>query len=222
MAGRPARWPASEAGSRRDPSWSPDPLPGRGRAVARRAGVAARPRRTVVRTVGRTVQTVRSLSDRNREVAGTLPPSPVRGPRTSINRAISPHRRVAFAELPARRRAADPGGARGHGQRRGAGGHGGGHAHVLRRAGRGARRLAGGHGAGVGAGRTRTGCPGQPGVGHAGVAGRRGGGPGGPPAVTSGTGWRRPRSRAGRSGRRCSPGGPRPPSRRWPPGCRGW
>ena len=33
-------------------------------------------------------------------MAGTVPPAPFAAPRTSINRAISAHRRVAFAELP--------------------------------------------------------------------------------------------------------------------------
>jgi len=83
-----------------DQDWDPDPLPG---GVARwrdvlssLPGVAD----SVVRTVSRTVQTARGLSDRNREVDGSLPPSPFTAPRTSINAAISPHRRVALAQLP--------------------------------------------------------------------------------------------------------------------------
>ncbi len=83
-----------------DPSWSPDPLPNE---VDRwRDVLASIPEHAdaVARTLRQTVQTVRHLNSRNRTVAGTLPPAPFEAPRTSINRAISPHRRVAFAELP--------------------------------------------------------------------------------------------------------------------------
>ena len=52
------------------------------------------------RTVSRSLRTVRSLNGRNREQSGPLPPSPFEAPRTSINGAISPHRRVALTELP--------------------------------------------------------------------------------------------------------------------------
>jgi WS/DGAT/MGAT family acyltransferase len=83
-----------------DPSWHPDPVPGevqRWRAVLASLPGAAD---AAVRTVTRTVQSARSLSGRNREVPGSLPPAPFEAPRTSVNRAISPRRRVAFAELP--------------------------------------------------------------------------------------------------------------------------
>ncbi len=83
-----------------DPGWRPDPLPGewdRWRDVLGSLPGAAD---AVVRTVSRTVQTARNLSGRNREVPGALPPSPFEAPRTSINRAISPHRRVSLAALP--------------------------------------------------------------------------------------------------------------------------
>jgi WS/DGAT/MGAT family acyltransferase len=83
-----------------DPNWTPDPLPGgvdRWRdVVASLPGTAD----SVVRSVTRTLQAARSLNGRNREVDGALPPPPFTAPHTSINRAISPHRRVALAELP--------------------------------------------------------------------------------------------------------------------------
>jgi diacylglycerol O-acyltransferase len=106
-AGRSARRPPADGdqgpappADPADPSWKPDPLPGgldrwRG-ALSSLPGAAD----SVVRAVSRTVQTARSLNGRNRDVAGGLPPSLFSAPRTSINRAISPHRRVAFAELP--------------------------------------------------------------------------------------------------------------------------
>ncbi|MGD0391672.1 MAG: wax ester/triacylglycerol synthase family O-acyltransferase [Acidimicrobiales bacterium] len=82
------------------PSWSPDPLPGE--ADLWRDVLASMPghAEAVARTLGRTVQILRGLNSRNRVEGGTVPPAPFAAPRTSINRAISAHRRVAFAELP--------------------------------------------------------------------------------------------------------------------------
>lgn len=51
------------------------------------------------RALGATARSARSLSGRNLAVDGVLPPSPFQAPRTSINRAISAHRRVALAEV---------------------------------------------------------------------------------------------------------------------------
>ena len=88
------------AGGSDGPAWSPDPVPG---DVDRlRSALGSLPGQTdrVARTLGTTVRTVRSLSSRNRDVQGTLPPSPFQAPRTSINRAISAHRRVHLAEAP--------------------------------------------------------------------------------------------------------------------------
>jgi diacylglycerol O-acyltransferase / wax synthase len=82
------------------PPWSPDPLPGEVERWRDVLGSLPGAAESVVRAVSRTVQSARALNGRNDTVDGALPPAPFEAPRTSINRAISPHRRVAFAELP--------------------------------------------------------------------------------------------------------------------------
>ncbi|MGH9080175.1 MAG: WS/DGAT/MGAT family O-acyltransferase [Acidimicrobiales bacterium] len=83
-----------------DPAWTPDPSPGEVERWREVFGSLPAQADALVRTVARTMRTARGLSGRNRDVAGDLPPSPFEAPATSINRAISPHRRVAFTELP--------------------------------------------------------------------------------------------------------------------------
>ncbi len=81
-----------------DPAWSPDPLPGGGEQWRSILGSLPGHADSVIRTVSRTLAGARSLT--GRQLDGNPPPYPFEAPRTSINRAISAHRRVAFAELP--------------------------------------------------------------------------------------------------------------------------
>ncbi len=96
------RRPASgrHLGATGDPEWSPEPLPGEMARWRDVLGSLPGHADSVVRTVSRTVRVARGLSSRHRDGADPAPPSPFEAPRTSINRAISPHRRVSFATLP--------------------------------------------------------------------------------------------------------------------------
>lgn len=98
----PEREPTAESAGASGPDWAPDSLPTEVDVL--RELVASLPGHVeaVARTVGRSLQTFREVSDRNRTIGGSLPPSPFEAPRTSINRAISARRRVAFGELPLR------------------------------------------------------------------------------------------------------------------------
>ncbi len=78
---------------------APTALPGELEQLRRGIGALPGQVDALARSVARTVQTVRAVSARNREVAGTLPPAPFQAPQTSVNGAISPHRRVALADL---------------------------------------------------------------------------------------------------------------------------
>jgi WS/DGAT/MGAT family acyltransferase len=95
---RPAR-PAPSVGQGTDPTWSPDPLPGGGEQLRSVLGSLPGQADTVVRTLSRTLKGARALGGRVRQGGESAPPSPFVAPHTSINRAISAHRRVAFAEL---------------------------------------------------------------------------------------------------------------------------
>jgi diacylglycerol O-acyltransferase len=99
---RPPLAPVPEPAVNPDPDWVPDPLPGELARWRDVLGSLPSHADTLVRTVSKTVQTARGLTGRNREGTGPTPPPPFAAPTTSINRAISAHRRVAFAELPIR------------------------------------------------------------------------------------------------------------------------
>ena len=106
LFGRPSPVePAGRRGDRgpapgADPQWSPAPLPGE--VDQWRDVLGSLPAHTdaLVRTVSRSLRMARGLTGRYREDRGPASPTPFEAPRTSINRAISPHRRVALAELP--------------------------------------------------------------------------------------------------------------------------
>ncbi len=92
----PAPPPVTDDGD----AWSPGPVPGDVDRLRHALGSLPGQTDRMARTLGTTVRTVRSLTNRNRDVPGTLPPSPFEAPRTSVNRAISAHRRVHLGDVP--------------------------------------------------------------------------------------------------------------------------
>jgi len=82
------------------PTWSPDPLPGEVERWRDVLGSLPTQAEALARTVSWSLRAARDLSGRRREERAPVATTAFEAPRTSINRAISPHRRVALAELP--------------------------------------------------------------------------------------------------------------------------
>ncbi len=96
---RPRRTDRPEAAPSDGDPWTPSGLPGDLERIRGSLGALPGQFDAAARTIVRTVQTARTLAARRRDLVGPLPPAPFQAPQTSINGAISPHRRVAFADL---------------------------------------------------------------------------------------------------------------------------
>jgi diacylglycerol O-acyltransferase / wax synthase len=94
LFGRDTSGPAAN-----DPRWQPSPLPGEVERWREVLSTLPGHVEALARTVSRSLRSGVAPGMR-RETAETPSPAPFEAPRTSVNRAISPHRRVALAELP--------------------------------------------------------------------------------------------------------------------------
>jgi len=82
--------------------WRPEPIPTEAEMLASAATTLVRQPERAVSALRRTVGAMRELAERNRrlrdEEQGVPPPAPFSAPRTSLNGAISAHRRFAVAD----------------------------------------------------------------------------------------------------------------------------
>jgi diacylglycerol O-acyltransferase len=85
-------------------SWRPEPIPTDAELVGSAMSSLVRQPERTAGVLRRTFGVVYDLAERNRRLREeddlAPPPSPFRAPRTSLNGAISPHRRFAFAQVP--------------------------------------------------------------------------------------------------------------------------
>lgn len=83
--------------------WRPEPVPSEAELLAWAASAMTRQPERALAAVRRTVGAVRGLAERNRRLREEEelrpPPAPFSAPRTSLNGAISPHRRFAVVEV---------------------------------------------------------------------------------------------------------------------------
>jgi WS/DGAT/MGAT family acyltransferase len=84
--------------------WRPEPVPTDTELVGSAMSSLVRQPERTADVVRRTVGALHDLAERNRRLREeddiVPPPAPFRAPRTSLNGAISPHRRFAFAQAP--------------------------------------------------------------------------------------------------------------------------
>ena len=82
--------------------WRPDPIPTEAELMGAAVSSLVQQPERAVGALRRTFGAVRDLAERNRRLREeddtTPPPAPFRAPRTSLNGAISPHRRFATAQ----------------------------------------------------------------------------------------------------------------------------
>ena len=83
-----------------DDNWRPERVPNEvDLLLGAWTQLAASPVRAV-KTVRRVLETALHVSEHNRDSGVMPPPSPFSAPKTSFNQSITPHRRVAFCEVP--------------------------------------------------------------------------------------------------------------------------
>jgi diacylglycerol O-acyltransferase / wax synthase len=82
-----------------DPPWTPDRVPSDVELVSYAVGSLVRQPLAAAKAVRRTAEMAVNLRARNRQPNVTPPPAPFSAPRTSLNTAITPHRRFAFAQV---------------------------------------------------------------------------------------------------------------------------
>lgn len=80
-------------------TWQPDRIPTDVELVAFAMSSLARQPLAAAKSIRRTMEMALTLRRRNRLPGVTPPPAPLTAPRTSLNTTITPHRRVAFAEV---------------------------------------------------------------------------------------------------------------------------
>ena len=85
-------------------SWRPEPIPTEAELIGSAMSSLVRQPERTVGVLRRTFGVVHDLAERNRRLREeddiSPPPAPFRAPRTSLNGAISRHRRFAFAQVP--------------------------------------------------------------------------------------------------------------------------
>ena len=80
--------------------WRPDRIPSDFEKVAFALASLARQPLAAAKAVQRTTGAALNIRRRNRAVGTVAPPAPFAAPRTTFNRAITPHRKFAFASVP--------------------------------------------------------------------------------------------------------------------------
>lgn len=79
--------------------WEPEPLPSEVELIAfGLASLAGHPLKAA-RSARRILESALHLTEHNRQLETPPPPAPFAAPKTSLNQALTPHRRVAFTEL---------------------------------------------------------------------------------------------------------------------------
>ncbi|MGD0379634.1 MAG: wax ester/triacylglycerol synthase family O-acyltransferase [Acidimicrobiales bacterium] len=84
--------------------WRPEPIPTETELIGSAMSSLVRQPERTAGVLRRTLGAVHDLAERNRRLREeddvVPPPAPFRAPRTSLNGALSPHRRFAFAQVP--------------------------------------------------------------------------------------------------------------------------